>query len=318
MPPLDFEQPIVELEEKIQELKKFSGVQNLDFRHEISRLEKKLAKLQAEIFSSLTPWQRCQIARHADRPTTLDYIRMMMTEFIELHGDRAFGDDAAIVAGLGRLEGMPLVVVGHQKGHDTKEKLARNFGMANPEGYRKALRVMKLAERFHRPILTLIDTPGAYPGLGAEERGQAEAIARNLSEMGEITVPIVAVVTGEGGSGGALALGVADAVLMLEYAIYSVISPEGCASILWRDPAKAPQAAEALALTAQHLERMNLIDAIVPEPVGGAHRNPAEMATTLKEYAIKYLQRAERMAPAERVEQRYAKFRRMGVFSERG
>ncbi len=313
---LEFEKPILELETKIQELKQFAQVEKVDFSAEITRLERKITRLQEEIFASLTPWQRTQIARHPNRPYAMDYIRLMLTEFMELHGDRAFSDDKAMVAGFARLDGMGVVVIGQQKGRDTKEKLARNFAMANPEGYRKALRLMKLAEKFGKPVLTLVDTPGAYPGIGAEERGQAEAIARNLREMSELRVPVVVVVTGEGGSGGALGIAVGDVVYMLEYAIYSVISPEGCASILWRDPAKAPEAAAAMGITAQTLKRLNLIDEIVPEPVGGAHRNHQEMATTLKGFLVKTFERLNRMSVEELVEQRYQKFRRMGVFEE--
>ena len=313
---LDFERSIVELEGKIEDLRRLSAVQNVDFSKEIAQLEKKVASLCQEVFSRLTPWQRCQIARHPKRPYTLDYIRALMTDFIELHGDRAFADDKAIVGGLARLDGMPLVVIGHQKGRDTKEKIARNFAMANPEGYRKALRLMKLAERFKKPVVTLVDTPGAYPGIGAEERGQAEAIARNLREMSELRTPVIVVVTGEGGSGGALGIAVGDSILMLQYAIYSVISPEGCASILWRDPLKAPDAADALGLTAETLKRLSLIDEIIPEPLGGAHRNPQEMAVTLKGYLLKELSRLGQVSPDELVEGRYEKFRRMGVFEE--
>jgi len=313
---LDFERPILELEAKIRELKQFAEVEKVDFSTEIARLERKVARLQEEVFANLTPWQRTQIARHPHRPYGMDYIRLMLTDFIELHGDRAFADDRAIVGGLARLEGMPLVVIGHQKGRDTKEKLARNFAMANPEGYRKALRLMKMAEKFGKPVLTLVDTPGAYPGIGAEERGQAEAIARNLREMSGLRVPIVVVISGEGGSGGALGIAVGDTVLMLEYAIYSVISPEGCASILWRDPAKAPEAAAAMGITVQTLKRLDLIDEIVPEPTGGAHRNHQEMATTLKGFLVKAFERLNRVPVEELLEQRYQKFRRMGVFEE--
>ena len=314
---LDFERPILELATKIEELKNFSLTEKVDFSAEIRRLERKLQRLQADVFARLTPWQHCQIARHPNRPNTLEYIKAMLTDFVELQGDRAFADDRAVVAGLGWLEGAPVVVVGHQKGRDTKEKIARNFGMANPEGYRKALRVMRLGEKFRRPVITLIDTPGAYPGIGAEERGQAEAIAQNLRAMAEMETPIVVVVTGEGGSGGALALGVGDAVLMLENAIYSVISPEGCASILWRDPSYAPQAAENLGLTSGTLKRLGLIDEIVPEPVGGAHRNPAEMATTLKGTLLKTLHRLRDLPIPDLLDQRYQKFRRMGLYEER-
>lgn len=313
---LDFERPIAELEGKIEDLRRLSAVQNVDFSKEIAHLEKKVATLCQEVFSCLTPWQRCQVARHPNRPYTLDYIRALMTDFIELHGDRTFADDKAIVGGLARLDGIPLVVIGHQKGRDTKERIARNFAMANPEGYRKALRLMRLAERFKKPVVTLVDTPGAYPGIGAEERGQAEAIARNLRVMSELRTPIIVVVTGEGGSGGALGIAVGDSILMLQYAIYSVISPEGCASILWRDPLKAPDAADALGLTAETLKRLNLIDEIIPEPLGGAHRNPQEMAVTLKGHLLKELSRLAQISPDELVEGRYEKFRRMGVFEE--
>jgi acetyl-CoA carboxylase carboxyl transferase subunit alpha len=312
---LDFERPILELEAKIQELKQFAEVEKMDFSTEIARLERKVARLQEEVFANLTPWQRTQIARHPNRPYAMDYIRLMLADFLELHGDRAFADDRAIVGGVARLEGLPIVVIGHQKGRDTKEKLARNFAMANPEGYRKALRLMKMAEKFCKPVLTLVDTPGAYPGIGAEERGQAEAIARNLREMSSLRVPIVVVITGEGGSGGALGIAVGDTVLMLEYAIYSVISPEGCASILWRDPAKAPEAAAAMGITSQTLQRLDVIDEIVPEPTGGAHRNHKEMVTTLKGVLTKTFERLQRVPLDELLEQRYKKFRQMGVFT---
>jgi len=319
MPPtytLDFERPILELQARIQELKQAAQDEQVDFSHEIARLERKVARLQDEVFSRLTAWQRTQIARHPARPYALDYIRAMLSDFLELHGDRAFGDDRAIVGGFARLAGRPLLVLGHQKGRDTREKIARNFAMASPEGYRKALRLLKLAEKFRLPVLTLVDTPGAYPGIGAEERGQAEAIARNLRDMSELRVPIVTVITGEGGSGGALGIAVADRVFMLEYAIYSVISPEGCASILWRDPGKAPEAAEAMGITAQSLLRLGLIDAIVPEPTGGAHRNAAEAAAILKDVLAKAFSELEALPADELLDQRYQKFRRMGVFEE--
>ncbi|MBI3079902.1 MAG: acetyl-CoA carboxylase carboxyltransferase subunit alpha [candidate division NC10 bacterium] len=313
---LDFERPILELEAKLRELQEMSTGEKVDFSDEIRKLEKKIAKLQADTLARLTPWQRCQIARHPNRPFTMDYIKAFMTDFVEIHGDRGFADDKAMIAGLVRLNGIPVVVVGQQKGRDTKEKIARNFAMAHPEGYRKALRAMKLGEKFGKPVVCLVDTPGAYPGLGAEERGQAEAIARNLREMAELRVPILVAVTGEGGSGGALGISVGDSILMLEYAIYSVISPEGCASILWRSTAKAPEAAEALGLTAQTLKRLELIDEIVPEPVGGAHRSPAEMAETLREALTRELQRLRQIPIEDLLEQRYRKFRRMGVFEE--
>jgi acetyl-CoA carboxylase carboxyl transferase subunit alpha len=313
---LDFERPILELQTKIQELKQLAQDERADLASEIARLERKVARLQDEVFANLTAWQRAQIARHPSRPYSLDYIRLMLTDFIEFHGDRGYADDRAVVGGLARLDGMRLLVIGQQKGRDTKEKLARNFAMAHPEGYRKALRLMRLAEKFRWPILTLVDTPGAYPGIGAEERGQAEAIARNLCEMAHLQVPVVVAIVGEGGSGGALGLAVGDRVVMLEYAIYSVISPEGCASILWRDPAKAPEAAAAMRITPQDLHQLGVIDRIVPEPVGGAHRNHQEAAAALKSVLVEVFG-ALRDVPTEHlVEQRYQKFRRIGVFEE--
>jgi acetyl-CoA carboxylase carboxyl transferase subunit alpha len=313
---LEFERPILELQAKIRELKELAQEERADFASEIARLERKVARLQEEVFSNLTPWQRAQIARHPGRPYSLDYIRLILTDFLELHGDRGYADDRAIVGGLARLDGLPLVVIGQQKGRDTKEKLMRNFAMAHPEGYRKALRLMKLAEKFRRPVLTLVDTPGAFPGIGAEERGQAEAIARNLREMAELRVPIVVAIVGEGGSGGALGLAVGDTVLMLEYAIYSVISPEGCASILWRDPGKAPEAAAAMRITAHDLQRLKLIDEIVSEPVGGAHRSHHETAATLKEAVAEAFRRLRQVSVDALLERRYEKFRAMGVFEE--
>jgi acetyl-CoA carboxylase carboxyl transferase subunit alpha len=279
---------------------------------EREKLLKKLDKLKTEIFSHLTDWQRAQLARHPKRPYTLDYLERICERFEELHGDRHFGDDAAIVSGLGWIEGNPVMVIGQQKGRDTKQKILRNFGMPKPEGYRKALRLMKLAEKFQRPVLCLIDTPGAYPGVDAEERGQAEAIARNLLEMAKLEVPIVAVVIGEGGSGGALALGVADRVLMMENAIYSVISPEGCASILWKDPAQAPKAAAALKLTAPNLLELGIIDGIVKEPLGGAHSDFDAAAAALKEAIIEAFSELSELSAEELVEERYQKFARMG------
>jgi acetyl-CoA carboxylase carboxyl transferase subunit alpha len=311
---LEFERPILDLQAKIQELKDLAHEERADFATEIARLERKVARLQEEVFSNLTPWQRAQIARHPGRPYSLDYIRLMLTDFLELHGDRGYADDRAIVGGLARLDGLPLVVIGQQKGRDTKEKLMRNFAMAHPEGYRKALRLMKLAEKFQRPVLTLVDTPGAFPGIGAEERGQAEAIARNLREMAELRVPIVVAIVGEGGSGGALGLAVGDRVLMLEYAIYSVISPEGCASILWRDPGKAPEAAAAMRITAHDLQRLKLIDGIVSEPIGGAHRNHQEVAARLKAAIEEAFRRLRQVSVDGLLVQRYEKFRSMGVF----
>jgi acetyl-CoA carboxylase carboxyl transferase subunit alpha len=313
---LDFEKPVVELEEKIQELKAQVGDRGVPARDEIADLERKAEDLRREVYANLTPYQRVQLARHPRRPYALDYIERCFTEWTELHGDRHFGDDPAIVSGLAQLGERPLLVIGQQKGRDTKENLMRRFGMPNPEGYRKALRLMKLAERFHLPVVTLVDTPGAYPGLGAEERGQAEAIAVNLREMARLAVPLVTVVIGEGGSGGALAIAVSDVVLVFENSIYSVISPEGCASILWRDGKKAPLAAAALGLTAPDLLRLGVVDGVLPEPLGGAHRDPAQAAATLKAAIGGHLDRLSGVRTEERVEQRLQKYRRMGVFRE--
>ena len=311
---LDFEQPIAELEAKIQELRHASHGQAFNIDDEIGRLKDKLKIKTAEIFKALTPWQVSQLARHPSRPYTLDYIGAMCEEFHELAGDRAYADDAAIVGGIGRIDGRSVVVIGHQKGRDTKTKIRRNFGMPRPEGYRKALRLMKLAERFRMPILTLIDTPGAYPGVGAEERGQSEAIARNLLEMSELRVPVICTVIGEGGSGGALAIGVGDRTLMLEYATYSVITPEGCASILWRSAEKAKDAAEALGLTAPRLAELGLIDQIIPEPLGGAHRDPPAMAEKLKQVLIGQLDLLERVDAPTLLDQRYQRLRKYGAY----
>ena len=311
---LEFAKPLLELENRIAELRASSDP--LAARDEIAALEERLRRLQQRTYASLTPWQRTQLARHPKRPHTLDYFRLLLEDFVELHGDRLYGDDKAIVGGLARFEGESVVVVGHQKGRDTRENLARNFGMPHPEGYRKALRLMKLAEKFSKPVFTFIDTPGAYPGLGAEERGQAEAIARNLREMAGLRTPVIAVVTGEGGSGGALAIGVADRVLMLEYAIYSVISPEGCAAILWGDAAKAAEAAELLRLTAPDLQRLGVIDGIVPEPVGGAHRNWEETAAALRQALRDHLWELKGKTPDQLLSARYEKFRKIGVFEE--
>jgi acetyl-CoA carboxylase carboxyl transferase subunit alpha len=310
---LDFERPLLELETRIETLRRAArpGIEG-----EAERLEERLQRLQRKVFGKLTAWQRVQLARHPRRPYALDLIRLLTEDFVELHGDRLFGDDPAIVGGLARLEGRPIVVVGHQKGRDTEDKLRRNFGMPHPEGYRKALRLMQLGERFRKPIVTLVDTPGAYPGVGAEERGQAEAIARNLREMARLATPIVAVVTGEGGSGGALALAVADRVLMLEHAIYSVISPEGCAAILWEDASRAKDAAEVLRITAPDLLKLGVIDAVVAEPPGGAHRNWAGAAEAVKRAVSAELAGLVALAPGELVQQRYNKFRRMGIFEE--
>jgi acetyl-CoA carboxylase carboxyl transferase subunit alpha len=301
------EKPVLELEAQIRAMEMDPAQAK-----EREKLEKKLDKLKADLFTNLTDWQRTQLARHPKRPYTLDYLERICERFDELHGDRRFGDDAAIVAGMGWIDGNPIMIIGQQKGRDTKQKILRNFGMPKPEGYRKALRLMKLAEKFQRPILCLIDTPGAYPGVDAEERGQAEAIARNLLEMAKLEVPVVAVVLGEGGSGGALALGVADRVLMMENAIYSVISPEGCASILWKDPAQAPKAAAALKLTAPHLLELGVIDGIVKEPLGGAHSNFDMAAAALKEAIVEAFSELSELSAEELVEERYQKFARMG------
>ena len=301
------EKPVLELEAQIRAMEMDPSQSK-----EREKLEKKLDKLKAELFSNLTDWQRAQLARHPKRPYTLDYLERLCERFDELHGDRRFGDDAAIVGGMGWIEGNPVMIIGQQKGRDTKQKILRNFGMPKPEGYRKALRLMKLAEKFQRPILCLIDTPGAYPGVDAEERGQAEAIARNLLEMAKLEVPVVAVVIGEGGSGGALALGVADRVLMMENAIYSVISPEGCASILWKDASQAPKAAEALKLTAPHLLELGVIDGIVKEPLGGAHSDFDAAAAALKEAIIEAFSELSELSAEQLVEERYQKFARMG------
>ena len=311
---LDFEKPVVELEEKIQELKSQTGTRTPVARDEIADLERKADSLRQQVYANLTPYQRVQLARHPRRPYTLDYIQRCFTDFTELHGDRHFGDDTALVAGLAMLDPRPLMVIGQQKGRDTKENLLRRFGMPNPEGYRKALRLMKLAERFGVPVLTLVDTPGAYPGLGAEERGQAEAIAVNLREMARLRIPLVTVVIGEGGSGGALAIAVSDVVLVLENSVYSVISPEGCASILWRDGKKAPLAAAALGLTAPDLLRLGVVDGVLPEPVGGAHRDPEKAAATLRTAVIGHLDRLAGVPTERRLDQRLQKFRVMGVF----
>jgi acetyl-CoA carboxylase carboxyl transferase subunit alpha len=310
---LEFEQPIAELEAKIQELRHASHGQAFNIEEDIGRLKDKLKHKTAEIFRNLTPWQIAQLARHPARPYTLDYVRTICSEFHELAGDRAFGDDAAIVGGLARIDGRAVVVIGHQKGRDTKTKIRRNFGMPRPEGYRKALRLMKLAERFKLPVLTFIDTPGAYPGVGAEERGQSEAIARNLMEMSELRVPIICTVIGEGGSGGALAIGVGDRTIMLQYATYSVITPEGCASILWKSTERAKDAAEALGIVAPRLLELGLIDKVVREPLGGAHRDPHAMAIRLKAVLLNQLEEVERSDSAGLVDQRYRRLRRYGA-----
>jgi len=313
---LDFEQPIAELEAKIEELKHVTSESEVNIQEEINRLQAKSRQLTMSIFSSLTPWQITQLARHPHRPYTLDYINAICSEFTEMHGDRMFADDLAIVGGLARIEEYTVMLIGHQKGRDTKERVRRNYGMPKPEGYRKALRLMRLAERFGLPLVTLIDTQGAYPGVGAEERGQSEAIARNLFEMSVLRVPIVTVVTGEGGSGGALAIGVCDRLMMLQYSTYSVISPEGCASILWKSQDKKEAAADALNITADRLNRLGLLDEVIEEPLGGAHRDPATTAQRLKAAIVKYLGELTALAPDELRAQRAAKIASFGVFSE--
>jgi acetyl-CoA carboxylase carboxyl transferase subunit alpha len=309
---LEFEQPIREIEERIEKLAG-AGAARASVQDEIHKLKARLAQAEIELYSRLTPWQRAQLARHAQRPSVLDYVGAFCRDFVELHGDRAFGDDRAIVGGLARFSGRSVMVIGHQKGKTLKERMQRNFGMPNPEGYRKALRLMKLAEKFKRPILTFIDTPGAYPGIGAEERGQAEAIAQNLMAMSRLAVPIVSVVIGEGGSGGALALAVADRVLMLEHAIYSVISPEGCAAILWDDPTKAPEAAAALKMTAHDLLKLGVIDEVIPEPVGGAHRDPQAIAERTAKALSTHLGQLEELPLEELLARREQKYRKMGA-----
>ena len=314
---LDFERPLMELEREYEELQRFAPRNDPKVLAKIERLEKRIAKVREEIYSQLTPWQRTQLSRHIDRPHTLDYIQLIFEDFIELHGDRGFMDDPAMVGGFARLDGEAVVVVGHQKGRDVKEMSYRNFGMSHPEGYRKALRIMELGTRFRKPIITMIDTPGAYPGVGAEERGQAEAIARNLREMATFPVPIIVVIIGEGGSGGALAIGVGDRILMMENAIYSVISPEGCAAILWRDGTKSPLAAEAMKLTAADLLELKVIDEIIPEPGGCAHRDYQETAATLQEAVVRHLRKLRDIPEERLVSERYQKFRRMGNFFEK-
>jgi len=311
---LEFEKPILELENRIATLR--AAEDGTAAREEIAKLEERLRRTQQRVYGSLTAWQRAQIARHPKRPHALDFFRLLLDDFVELHGDRVYGDDMAIVGGLAVFEGAPVVVLGHQKGRDTRENIARNFGMPHPEGYRKALRLMQLAAKFAKPIITFIDTPGAFPGLGAEERGQAEAIARNLREMAGLRTPVIAVVTGEGGSGGALAIGVANRVLMLEHSIYSVISPEGCAAILWGDAAKAPEAASLMRVTAPDLAKLGVIDAVVPEPVGGAHRSWEEAAANLRTMLREHLADLRTRSGDALVQDRFDKFRRIGVFEE--
>ena len=312
---LDFEKPLLELEQKIEELKQSADAADLNVHREVASLEQRAEEMRRQIFSSLTRYQRVQLARHPRRPYTLDYVRMMTTGWLELFGDRGFADDKALVGGFAWLDGRPILVIGNQKGRDTKENLIRRFGMANPEGYRKALRLMELAARFGVPVLTLVDTAGAYPGIGAEERGQAEAIARNLREMASLPVPMVTVVTGEGGSGGALAIAMGDAVLMLENSIYSVISPEGCASILWRDRSRNVQAADALRVAAEDLLRLRVVDEVLPEPMGGAHRDPEAAAATVKQAVIRHFDRLSALDPEEIVAGRRSKYRALGVYT---
>ncbi|MCK9431175.1 MAG: acetyl-CoA carboxylase carboxyltransferase subunit alpha [Candidatus Omnitrophica bacterium] len=310
---LDFEKPILELEKKIQELKTFISEKKIDLSSEVKKLEERLEHLRKETYSNLSAWQKVQLARHPLRPYTLDYISLIMSDFVELHGDRLFSDDKAMICGVAKIDKKKIVVIGHQKGRDTKENLKRNFGCAHPEGYRKALRVMQLAEEFQLPVVVFIDTPGAYPGIGAEERGQSHAIATNLREMTGINVPIIAIVIGEGGSGGALGVGIADRVAVLENSYYSVISPEGCAAILWKDGAKAPKAAEVLKLTGADLLKMGIIEEVIPEPLGGAHRDPAKIAQNIKETIIRNLKELEDLDRDELLKLRYKKFRSIGV-----
>ncbi len=313
---LDFEQPIAELEAKIDELHYIGDDADVNINDEINKLKEKSSALTESIFSSLTPWQVSQLARHPQRPYTLDYIIRIFSDFEELHGDRHYADDHAIVGGVARLDGKPVMVIGQQKGRDTKEKLQRNFGMPRPEGYRKALRLMEMAERFDMPTLTFIDTPGAYPGIGAEERGQSEAIARNLQVMSRLKVPVICTVIGEGGSGGALAIGVGDKTLMLQYSTYSVISPEGCASILWKSAEKAPEAAEALGITSGRLYELGLVDSVIPEPLGGAHRDVDAMAETIKQSLLKNLDALAKKTTDELVEARYKRLMSYGQFTD--
>jgi acetyl-CoA carboxylase carboxyl transferase subunit alpha len=315
---LDFERPLVELEQKIEELRDFADGERLEFREELARLESKAEKLRRDIFTKLTRWQRVQLARHPRRPYTLDYVDHLVEGFLELKGDRGFADDGAIVGGMGVFRGRKVMIVGHQKGRDIKSKLARNFGMPHPEGYRKALRLMQLAGRFGRPILSFIDTQGAYPGIGAEERGQSEAIARNLLVMARLPVPIVGAVIGEGGSGGALALGVCDRIVMMENSVYSVISPEGCAAILWGDRAYAEKAADALRLTAPDLAELGVVDGVIPEPPGGAHRDPSGAAEAVGEALEKALDELEPLSPDELRERRLEKYLALGRFLGEG
>lgn len=316
IPGLDFEKPIIELERKIDELKGFTTREDLNMSGEVKKLEARLSQIKKEVYENLTPWQRVQLARHPKRPYTLDYIEMLMTDFVEIHGDRHFADDKSIIGGLATMDGEKIMVIGHQKGRDTKENLIRNFGSPHPEGYRKAMRLMNMAQKFSVPVVTFIDTPGAYPGIGAEERGQAEAIAYNLREMAALQTPIIIFVIGEGGSGGALGIGVGDKIYVLENAYYSVISPEGCAAILWKERSRSPDAAKALKLTAKDLLDMGIIDGIIKEPLGGAHRNPQETAKNIQTTIIKDLETLKKIPRLKLIEMRYAKFRSIGIFNE--
>ena len=313
---LEFEQSLADLAEKIEQLRFVQDDSAVDISEEISRLEAKMETLTRDLYAKLTPWQIAQVARHPQRPYTLDYVGLLFTEFEELHGDRSFADDAAIAGGLARFNGTPCVVIGHQKGRDTKEKIQRNFGMPRPEGYRKALRLMRTAEKFNLPVFTFVDTPGAYPGIGAEERGQSEAIGRNIYVMSELKVPIISTVIGEGGSGGALAIAVADQLLMLQYSTYSVISPEGCASILWKSADRAADAAESMGITAARLKALGLVDQVVPEPVGGAHRDARQMARSLKPALAEALRLVADLSPAELVARRLERLAAMGQFKD--
>jgi len=313
---LEFEQPIAELESKIDELRYVQNESAVDISEEIERLDKKSQQLTKDIYSNLTPWQVTQIARHPQRPYTLDYVNELFTDFQELHGDRAFADDASVVGGMARFNGQACMVLGQQKGRDTRERALRNFGMSRPEGYRKALRLMKLAEKFGLPVFTFVDTPGAYPGIGAEERGQSEAIGRNIFEMAQLEVPIITTIIGEGGSGGALAISVADQLLMLQFAVYSVISPEGCASILWKTNERASDAAEALGITAHRLKALGMVDKIVNEPVGGAHRDPRHMASQLKRALVDALRQVNDLKPKELLQRRYDRLQSYGKFAD--
>lgn len=313
---LEFEQPIAELETKIEELRYVQNESAVDISEEIDRLDKKSQQLAKDIYANLSPWQVTQIARHPQRPYTLDYVSEIFTDFQELHGDRAFADDASIVGGLARFNGQACMVIGHQKGRDTKERALRNFGMSRPEGYRKALRLMKLAEKFGVPVFTFVDTPGAYPGIGAEERGQSEAIGRNIFEMAQLEVPIISTIIGEGGSGGALAISVADQVLMLQFSVYSVISPEGCASILWKTAERASDASEALGITAHRLKALGLIDKVVSEPVGGAHRDPRHMASQLKRALVDALRQVSDLKPKDLLQRRYDRLQSYGRYAD--